>query len=77
MNIDKNAFNALLSMSDEEFSDKINAVASRLGMTQSGVSAARVRMMLRSMTEKDLSNLLASLGEEKASEITRIIKGGE
>ena len=77
MNIDKNAFNALLSMSDEEFSDKINAVASRLGMTPNSVSAARVRMMLRSMTEKDLSNLLASLGEEKASEITRIIKGGE
>ncbi len=77
MNIDKNAFNALLSMSDEEFSDKINAVTSRLGMNPNSVSAARVRMMLRSMTEKDLSNLLASLGEEKASEITRIIKGGE
>ena len=77
MNIDKNALGALMSMSDEEFSNKINAVTTRLGMAQSGVSAERVRMMLRSMTENDLSNLLSSLGEEKAAEITRIIKGGE
>lgn len=76
MNIDKNALNALLSMSDAEFSEKINAVTSRLGMNGT-VNAARVKMMLGAMTENDLSNLLSSLGEEKAAEITRIIKGGK
>lgn len=76
MNADKNSINFLLSMSDEEFSQKIDLITKKLGMGQNGVSPARVRMMLGSMSEGDISQLLSSLGKERTDEIMKIINGG-
>lgn len=75
MNIDKNSLDAVLSLSDAEFKLKIAEITSKLGITSS-VSPDKVRTMLRSMSESDLSALLSSLGEQRAAEIMNIIKGG-
>lgn len=75
MNIDKNSLDLINSMSDAEFSEKITKITSRLGVS-TAVSPDKVRMMLRSMSESDIEKLLSSLGEERAAEILRIIKGG-
>lgn len=75
MNIDKNSLDLINSMSDAEFSEKITKITSRLGVS-TGVSPDKVRMMLRSMSESDIEKLLSSLGEERAAEILRMIKGG-
>ena len=77
MNIDKNSLNYLLSMSDEEFGKKIAEITSKLGVGGSAVSPARVRMMLGSMSESDVERLVSSLGDERAAEIMKIIKGGK
>jgi len=75
MNIDKNSLDAVLSMNDAEFSQKIAQITSKLGVT-ANVSPDKVRMMLRSMSESDLERLLSSLGAQRAAEIMDIIKGG-
>ncbi|MBR6050176.1 MAG: hypothetical protein IKP68_03110 [Clostridia bacterium] len=75
MNIDKNSMEYIMSMSDAEFSDKISKITSQLGVN-ANVSPDRVRMMLRSMSESDIEKLLMSLGEARAAQIMKIIKGG-
>lgn len=75
MNIDKSSMEYIMSMSDAEFSDKISKITSRLGVN-ANVSPDRVRMMLRSMSDSDIEKLLMSLGEARAAEIIKIIKGG-
>lgn len=75
MNIDKSSMEYIMSMSDAEFSDKISKITSRLGVN-ANVSPDRVRMMLRSMSESDIEKLLMSLGEARAAQIMKIIKGG-
>lgn len=75
MNIDKNSLDAVLSMNDAEFNQKIAQITSKLGVT-ANVSPDKVRMMLRSMSESDLERLLSSLGAQRAAEIMDIIKGG-
>ena len=75
MNIDKSSMEYIMSMSDAEFSDKISKITSRLGVN-ANVSPDRVRMMLRSMSESDIEKLILSLGEARAAEIMKIIKGG-
>ncbi|MBR7082530.1 MAG: hypothetical protein IKI51_00795 [Clostridia bacterium] len=75
MNIDKSSMEYIMSMSDAEFSDKISKITSRLGVN-ANVSPDRVRMMLRSMSESDIEKLILSLGEARAAQIMKIIKGG-
>lgn len=75
MNIDKNELDALLSLDSREFAEKINVVTSRLGMRNATIDPERVRTMLRSMSESDLSRLLSSLGEERAASVIDAIKG--
>lgn len=75
MNIDKSSMEYIMSMSDAEFSDKISKITSRLGVN-ANVSPDRVRMMLRSMSDSDIEKLILSLGEARAAEIMKIIKGG-
>lgn len=75
MNIDKSSMEYIMSMSDAEFSDKISKITSRLGVN-ANVSPDRVRMMLRSMSDSDIEKLLMSLGEARAAQIMKIIKGG-
>lgn len=75
MNIDKNSMEYIMSMSDAEFSDKISKITSQLGVN-ANVSPDRVRMMLRSMSESDIEKLIMSLGEARAAQIMKIIKGG-
>lgn len=75
MNIDKNELDALLSLDAREFAEKINVVTSRLGMRNATIDPERVRTMLRSMSESDLSRLLSSLGEERAASVIDAIKG--
>lgn len=75
MNIDKNELDALLSLDAREFAEKINVVTSRLGMRNATIDPERVRTMLRSMSESDLSRLMSSLGEERAASVIDAIKG--
>ncbi|MBR0235382.1 MAG: hypothetical protein IJQ37_02885 [Clostridia bacterium] len=75
MNIDKDELDALLSLDAREFAEKINVVTSRLGMRNATIDPERVRTMLRSMSESDLSHLLSSLGEERAASVIDAIKG--
>lgn len=77
MNIDKNALAALLSLGDEEFSQKIGLITEKLGVDQRGVSPEKIRFFLRSMSENDLEKLVSSLGEDRAAEILRELKGGK
>lgn len=78
MNIDKNELGKLLEMSENEFRQKVDLISQRLGMpTQSTPSnSEKIRSMLRSMSEKDIEQLLSSLGAEKTNEIIKILEGG-
>lgn len=75
MKLDKNALDALLNMSDDDFANKIGMIASALGVPPQNVSADRVRSMLRGMSENDLYQLINSLGSEKTAELMKIIGG--
>ena len=79
MNIDKNELGKLLEMSENEFRQKVDLISQRLGMpTQSTPSnSEKIRSMLRSMSEKDIEQLLSSLGAEKTNEIIKILEGGK
>lgn len=79
MNIDKNELGKLLEMNENEFRQTVDLISKRLGMpTQSTPSSSeKIRSMLRSMTEKDIEQLLSSLGTEKTNEIINILKGGK
>ena len=78
MNIDKNELGKLLEMSENEVRQKVDLISQRLGMPiQSTPSnSEKIRSMLRSMSEKDIEQLLSSLGAEKTNEIIKILEGG-
>ena len=75
MNIDKKELDALLNLDSREFAEKINLVTARLGMKNATVSPERIRAMLVSMSENDLSRLMSSLGEERAAAVIDAIRG--
>ena len=79
MNIDKNELSKLLGMSENEFRQTVDLISKKLGMPPQGTpsSSEKIRSMLRSMSEKDIEQLLSSLGTEKTNEIINILKGGK
>ena len=79
MNIDKNELGKLLEMNENEFRQTVDLISKRLGMpTQSTPSSSeKIRSMLKSMSEKDIEQLLSSLGTKKTNEIINILKGGK
>lgn len=77
MKIDKSSLDSLLSQNDDDFARTIKTITSKLGIEQNGVSPEKIRFFLRSMSENDLEKLLSSLGEERASEIFKTLKGGK
>jgi len=78
MNIDKNELNKLLGMSEIEFRRTVDLISQKLGMPPQSTpsSSEKIRSMLRSMSEKDIEQLLSSLGTEKTNEIIKILRGG-
>ena len=79
MNIDKNELGKLLEMNENEFRQTVDLISKRLGMpTQSTPSSSeKISSMLKSMSEKDIEQLLSSLGTKKTNEIINILKGGK
>ena len=79
MNIDKNELSKLLGMSENEFRQTVDLISKKLGMPPQGTpsSSEKIRSMLRSMSEKDIEQLLSSLGTEKTNEIINVLKGGK
>ena len=79
MNIDKNELGKLLEMNENEFRQTVDLISKRLGMPSQSTPASseKIRSMLRSMSEKDIEQLLSSLGTEKTNEIINILKGGK
>ena len=79
MNIDKNELSKLLGMSENEFRQTVDLISKKLGMPPQSTpsNSEKIRSMLRSMSEKDIEQLLSSLGTEKTNEIINVLKGGK
>ena len=79
MNIDKNELSKLLEMNENEFRQTVDLISKKLGMPPQGTpsSSEKIRSMLRSMSEKDIEQLLSSLGTEETNEIINVLKGGK
>ena len=68
----------MLAQSDAELQQKFAEIAVILGMSNRAAAAGAVkfRTMLENTTPRDLSMLLATLGNERAEQILKIV-GGE
>ncbi|MCQ2435951.1 MAG: hypothetical protein MJ101_03500 [Clostridia bacterium] len=81
MNIDRNDLNKFIDLDDGELDKRLSEIAYGIGMDPSameraGISAQSVRNMLCSMSQKDISDMLNSLGQDTADKIVGIMRGG-
>ncbi len=78
MEVTQDMINALLQLGDEELKGKFVQIATALGMNEriAAANTAKFRGLLADSDPKELERLLASLGEEKATEILKGV-GGE